>query len=383
MAPPLVIWPNVVGARSARYSRARGDVDTATVGPRAFAHFFPRVAVFAAMAALALPQAAGATVYDKQLYDQMVTDGTSPQQARCVSALPGARVSLERYVDGYFVAVSFDAAGIDPDTNPQQTDENGHFSWEVGDGDYRVSVTKAGYWRSFSGIVSGPGAIVDEDVALSRRPGTPPPAPRDCPEPDVEPAPQPGEHDPKDNDGEGGEPATCLLRPVNARVRGNSVRAVVFSLDGRVIKRVTRPDEDGVFGITVQRASLSGGKHVLRAKVLFVRRSHRDPELLRLAIRRCPERASSEVAKASPPAGCVTKPFLAWVRANRVRKVSFSLDGRRIGSDSVADWRSRYGVMVRAGKLSKGRHVVAAHIEFFGDSGLKHRTVRMSFRKCD
>ncbi len=339
------------------------------------------------MAALALPQAASATVYDKQLYDEMVADGTSPDQARCVSALPGARVSLERYVNGYFVAVSFDDAGIDPNTNPQQTDEDGNFNWQVGDGDYRVSVTKAGYWRSFSGIVTGPGAVIDENVALTRRPGTPPPAPRDCaapaPEPAPQPEPEPGEHDPKGNDGEDREPATCLLRPVNARVRGSSVRAVVFSLDGRMIKRVTRPDEDGVFGITVQRATLPGGKHVLRAKVLFVQRAHRDPELLRLAIRRCPERASSKVAKASPPDGCAAKPFFAWVRANRVRKVFFTLDGRRIGSDSVPDWRSRYGVMVRPGRLGNGRHVVAAHIEFLRDSDLKDRTVRLRFRKCD
>jgi hypothetical protein len=170
---------------------------------------------------------------------------------------------------------------------------------------------------------------------------------------------------------------------VNARVRGTTVRAVVFSLDGRVIKRVRRPDEDGVFGVTVERTTLPRGKHVLRAKVIFVRRAHRRPELLRLAIRRCPERTSPKVVKASPGARCGTRAFFAWIRAHRVRKVFFRLDGRRIGSDSVADWRGRYGVMVKPKRLSKGRHVIAARIEFLRDSDLEHRTVRLRFRKCD
>ena len=153
------------------------------------------MALVAATVVLGLPQVASATVYDKQLYDQIVADGTSPEQARCVSALEGARVSLERYVDGYFVAVSFEDAEIAPNTNPQHTDEDGNFSWEVGDGEYRVSVIKTGYWRSFSGIVTGPGAVLDEHVALKRRPGTMPPQPRDCgdvtePEPAPEPEPE-------------------------------------------------------------------------------------------------------------------------------------------------------------------------------------------------
>ena len=344
------------------------------------------MALVAASVALALPAVASATVYDKQLYNELVADGSTAEQARCVSALAGARVRLERYLDGYFVSVVVNDPGIAPNTNPQQTNEEGNFGWEVGDGDYRVSVTKPGYWRSFSGILSGPGVIVSPHVGLERRPGTPPPAPRDCgdlvePEPEPQPEPEP-DHDPKGSDDDSDPEGTCLLRPVNARVRGTTVRQVVFSLDGRVIKRVRRPDADGVFGVTVERTTLPPGKHVLRAKVYFVRRAHRSPELLRLAIRRCPERVSSDVVKASPRTGCGGHSFFAWVRAHRVRKVFFTLDGRRIGRDSVADWRGRYGVTVNPSHLSKGRHVVAAHIEFLRDSGLKHRTVRLRFRKC-
>ena len=38
--------------------------------------------------------------------------------------------------------------------------------------------------------------------------------------------------------------------------------------------------------------------------------------------------------------------------------------------------------MVRPGRLRKGRHVVAARIEFVEGSNLKQRTVRLRFRKC-
>ena len=356
-------------------------------------HRLARVALIAALAALALPQGAAATVYDKFLYDELVRDGVMPEEARCVSALSGARVALERYVDGYFVSVVFEDPSIGPNVNPQDTDEDGNYSWEVGDGDYRVSVTKNGYWRAFSGIITGPAAVVEEHVALKRRPGTPPPEPRDCgdveqPEPEPEPIPEPepedpSDHEPKDNDPDGDTNETCLLRPVNARVRGSMVRNVVFSLDGRVLKRISRPDADGVFGVTVERTTLPRGKHVLRAKVTVVRRAHRRPELLRLAIRRCPERLSSHVVKASPRARCGSRPFLAWVRANRVRRVFFRLNGRKLGRDSVADWRGRYGVMVNPARLRKGTHVVAARIEFVRGSDLRHRTVRLRFRKCD
>jgi hypothetical protein len=159
------------------------------------------------------------------------------------------------------------------------------------------------------------------------------------------------------------------------------VSRVLFTLDGRVIKRVYAPDADGRFGVTVERRSLSRGKHVLRAKVVFVGRAKRSPEFLRLAFRRCPERAAPKLVKANP-GRCSTSPFLAWVRGYRISAVSFRLDGRNLKTVSVADWRGRYGVMVRPGRLRKGRHMVAARIEFVEGSNLKQRTVRLRFRKC-
>ena len=355
--------------------------------------------MFAALVALALPQAAQAqesaavgTVYDKALYESLVRKGISRDQARCSSALAGAVVKLERRTDGYFLPVDAGDPAISPSVNPQRTDEDGSYGWTASEGDYRVAVTKLGYWRLFSSTVSDTSAVLDLDLPLKRRPGTPPPAPRDCapvvdepeplPEPEPEPEPtDPRDHEPKGTDQEPATPPTCEFRPVTAGVRGQMVSRVVFMLDGRVVKRVHRPDGDGRFSITVDRRSLSRGKHVLRAKVVFVGRAKRSPEFLRLTIRRCPERGAPKLVKASP-ARCSTNPFLAWVRGYRISKVSFRLDGRKLATVSVADWRGRYGVTVRPRGLSAGRHVVTARIEFVEGSNLKQRTVRLRFRKC-
>ena len=226
------------------------------------------------------------------------------------------------------MSVIFNDGAIAPNTNPQQTDEDGNYSWEVGDGDYRVSVTKTGYWRSFSGIVSGPGAVVSEDVALERRPGTPPPKPRDCGDrrPSRSPSRSPSpsrDHDPKgnddDDDGDARAPA-CCARSTRA-CAGRTVRQVVFSLDGRVIKRVRRPDR-GRRLRRDRRAHDAPARQARAAREGLVRPRARTaaPELLRLAIRRCPERVSSDVVKASPRTRCGARSFFAWVRANRVRQ---------------------------------------------------------------
>jgi hypothetical protein len=173
-----------------------------------------------------------------------------------------------------------------------------------------------------------------------------------------------------------------MLRPVNARVRGRMIRKVVFTLDGRVVEVVRNPDAEGRFGVTVERKPLSHGTHVLRAEVIFVRSAHRRPEFLRLAFRRCPERATPKAVQAGPAAKCGGRPFLAWVRGARIRRVLFRLDGEKLRGVSVADWRGRYGVRVNPSRLREGKHVVSARIEFLQGSGLKQRTVRLSFRKC-
>ena len=307
------------------------------------------------------------TIYDADLYASLAGDGANPEAARCGSALSGATVTLQRRVGAEFETVAADDRGMAPNINPQESDADGSYRWDVSAGEYRVRVLKDGYHPTVSRTVSVPPPVLDLHVAMTRRPGTPAPAVRECGKPE-----QP-EMDADDG---------CVSRPVNARVRGRRIRQVVFYLDGRKLRTVSRPDGRGRFGVTVQRRTLSPGKHVLRAKVVFKRSAKRRPAWLRLPIERCLTSVKPKALEATPRPGCGTKPFLAWVRGDRIRRVAFMLDGRRLRTVSVADWRGRYGATVDPTDLPKGKHVVMARIEFVKSSGLRAQTVRLPFTKC-
>lgn len=310
------------------------------------------------------------TVYDSRLYTKLRRAGESVEAARCGSALSGATVTLQRRENGRFQRVSPSSGDIMPSVNPQKTDADGSYRWDFAAGEYRVRVAKRGYHPAISESVSVPPPVLDLHVALRRKAGTRAPKARECGE-SGKAAADPGDARER-----------CLARPVSARVRGRTVRRVVFYLDGRHVKTVERPNRAGLFEITVQRRSLDAGRHVLRAKVVFVRRAQRRPAFLTLPIRRCAGASAPKVVKASPAPDCGARPFLAWVRGDRIRQVAFRLDGRGVGSVGVADWRGRYGLMIDPTALTAGRHEVAARIEFVPGSGMRARTVKLSFTKC-
>jgi hypothetical protein len=331
-----------------------------------------RPLVLAVMVSLALPAGAGAAelsgdTYDADLYASLSAEGADPDTARCGSALGGAAVTLQRRVGQEFEEVAADDPGIVPSRNPQESIADGSYGWDVSDAEYRVRVTKDGYYPTVSRAVSVPPGALDLHVAMQRRPGTPAPAVRECGQP------EPPVIDP--------DPA-CVLRPLHARVRGRTIGHVVFYLDGRRLRRVSRPDRAGRFGVTIQRRRLRSDRHVLRAKVVFKRSAKRRPVWLTLPVKRCIAAPPPKVVEASPRPGCGAKRFFAWVRGDRIRRVVFRLDGRRLGSVTVGDWRRRYGVTVDPRTLRKGRHVVAARVEFVRSSRLRARTVRLAFTKC-
>lgn len=340
----------------------------AAVLAAAVALVLPPIADAAALSSAAADSAWSGTVYDQKLYASLTEEGADPEAARCASALSGATVTLQRRVDGEFEAVAPDDRAISPNVNPELSDADGRYRWDLAAGRYRVRVVKEGYYPTVSRVAEVPPAVADLHVAMTRRPGTPAPAARDCAEP---------EEPEMDEDREG-----CVLRPVNARVRGREIERVVFHLDGRRLRTVSRPDRHGVYGVTVQRRTLTAGRHVLRAKVIFKKRERRAPELLTLRFRRCLASSRPRALEATPRPGCGAKPFLAWVRGDRIRRVAFSLDGRRLQTVSVADWRARYGLTIDPADLPEGEHVVSARIEFVRSSGLRPQTVRLPFTKC-
>jgi hypothetical protein len=70
-----------------------------------------------------------------------------------------------------------------------------------------------------------------------------------------------------------------------ARVTGRSIASVVFRLDGRVIRRVSRAQVRYSVRVRAQRLAL--GRHRVLARVTFVSASQTRPRTLRMTFRRC------------------------------------------------------------------------------------------------
>jgi hypothetical protein len=88
-------------------------------------------------------------------------------------AIPEATVTLQRMDGGAWEDVSpYETAGdppsptISPQVNPQLTDADGHYGWDVIEGTYRVIVEKEGYTTQTSPSVTVPPPVTDLDIQL-------------------------------------------------------------------------------------------------------------------------------------------------------------------------------------------------------------------------
>jgi hypothetical protein len=262
-----------------------------------------------------------------------------------------------------FVDVDPSDEGLRPSVNPQKTGDDGAYRWDVSEGRYRVVVTKSGYWRATSDAVSVPPPVLDLHVALKRRPGTVAPEPQNCGEPpEIDSTPG------------------CVIRPARAWVRGNEIRKVVFFLDGRRIETDRRPDKKGRFGVLINRKQLSPGKHRVRARVVFKRSAHRRPATVRLILRRCIKSPAPERIATTRTPECT--PFLAYLRGDSIKAVAYALDGDRLRTVRVADWKGRYGVKVDPRELASGAHTLTARVVFVDKSGLETRTLELPIAGC-
>ncbi len=93
--------------------------------------------------------------------------------------IPEATVTLQRLDDSTWADVNpFETAGdppsptISPQVNPQLTDDEGHYGWDVVAGTYRVVVQKQGYVTQTSESVTVPPPVTDLDIQLEPAPTT-------------------------------------------------------------------------------------------------------------------------------------------------------------------------------------------------------------------
>jgi secreted trypsin-like serine protease len=112
-------------------------------------------------------------VYDKDVFERDVASGMTVDSARADAALGGATVVLQRKVGGDFQTVLSGDPGISPNVNPELTPESGPskglYQWDVSAGEYRVAVSRPGYFTATSEAVTVPPAATGLDVAMERK----------------------------------------------------------------------------------------------------------------------------------------------------------------------------------------------------------------------
>jgi uncharacterized repeat protein (TIGR01451 family) len=85
-------------------------------------------------------------------------------------------------------------------------------------------------------------------------------------------------------------PTGCVAKVFTARVRGTKIAKVTFVLDGKVVKRLTKPTSAGTFGLRINPAKMRVGVHRLVTKVTFKKGSGTAAKTLRLSFQRCAKR---------------------------------------------------------------------------------------------
>jgi hypothetical protein len=83
------------------------------------------------------------------------------------------------------------------------------------------------------------------------------------------------------------------------------------------------------------------------------------------------------------PAACVTRPFKIYVTGSSIKSVTYSLDGKRLGTVTKKDSSGHFSITVKPGALGKGKvHHLTAVVAPVAHSGQPVRTVRRSFAVC-
>ncbi len=84
----------------------------------------------------------------------------------------------------------------------------------------------------------------------------------------------------------------------------------------------------------------------------------------------------SSIGRLGLRGSCIRRSFRAVVRGNNIRSVTFTLDGRRIGTVREAPFDTR----VRTSRA--GIHRLVARVRFTQSSNTSARTLRLAFRRC-
>jgi len=88
-------------------------------------------------------------------------------------------------------------------------------------------------------------------------------------------------------------PTGCVSRAFNARVRGVNVQKVVFKLDGKTIKTLTKPNSAALYAVRINPKNLKIGVHRITATITFKPATKKQAQTIRISFQRCPQKLTA------------------------------------------------------------------------------------------
>jgi hypothetical protein len=88
-------------------------------------------------------------------------------------------------------------------------------------------------------------------------------------------------------------PTGCVSKAFNARVTGVNVAKVVFTLDGKKIKTLTKPNVGTAFSVRVNPAKFRIGVHRMVATTTFKAATKKKAQTMRLSFQRCAKKLAA------------------------------------------------------------------------------------------
>jgi hypothetical protein len=94
------------------------------------------------------------------------------------------------------------------------------------------------------------------------------------------------------------------------------------------------------------------------------------------------ERVEAGTARLAGVSGCQRKAFRVKVSGKQIRKVVFTIDGKRVKKVSASANSSVYSITVNPNSYKAGSHLVTAKVTFTAASNTRSKTLRVRFARC-
>ena len=94
------------------------------------------------------------------------------------------------------------------------------------------------------------------------------------------------------------------------------------------------------------------------------------------------ERVTPGTARIAGVSGCQRKAFRVSVRGTQIRRVSFTIDGKRVKKVRASARRKVYSITIHPNRFRPGSHLVKAKATFTAASSTRSKTMRLRFARC-